>query len=258
MKLMAKVSVFLFIVLFCTTAFAETISVRLAEWEAKFNMELAVSKNYSAATDITAKMIGLEMKKYTPALEISFSGVILKTTLSYWDVTFGGERTLDLGINFYGMQYDMNHAVESEIRITSYDLRWQFNLLPISVVQLGVIAGARINRYSAQITDMTANFTAGDSAYAGAPYLGISAEVNVSSFQVGANIVSFSYKNEQAGFQLNRYMDTNLYAQMSLFPFVSARTGYYNFQLDFETTGADAFRLGHYIKGPYLAICIGF
>lgn len=246
------------VVLLCTTAYAspEFFKVRVSEWNAIFNMNLAVSKNYSSATELSTGDLGLDRSANIPALELILGKFFLKFTFGYWDTMYKGSGILDIPVDFKGIPFSVGTPVASKFGITSYDLRAQFNVLPVGPLELGLVGGIRVSNYYVQIVNETLPLAVSDSAFAGAPYIGVAAEVPVSSLVVGASFVSFRYN--KAEFKLSKYVDTSFYLEFRPIPFLALRSGFNNIQIGFEKTGKNAFNLEQYIKGPFFGVFLAF
>lgn len=261
MRMLLGAGVFVGALLVCATAFAqdEGIKLRLSSWDTQFNMNLAVSQDPLPGTELSADMLGLRNDRFVPSFELIFYQRRFKLTLGYWEALYEGTEQLTTKIDFEGETYNVSDVVESKLRMTSYDLRAQLNLISMSKAELGIVGGVRVFKYYVRITDTTSAFAASDEAYAGSPYIGGAVEFFVQNlFVVGANIVAFSYANEKAEFKLNPYVDINFYTEFRIGSHIAARAGYSNIKLGFEKTGEDAVDLEYYIKGPYFGVYIAF
>jgi hypothetical protein len=258
MRLVLCIGIFIAVLLVCTPVFAqgEAFKFRLSSWDTEFNMNLTVSQNSIIGTELSANMLGLRSDHSVPCLELIFYQSGFKLTLGYWEALYTGTETLTTNITFAGVTYSVSDAVDSKLKITSYDLRAQLNLLSISNAEIGIVGGVRMLKYYVQIVDTTSILAESDEAFAGVPYLGGAAEFLIQNlFVVGANVVTFSYSDKDAGLKLNSYLDTNFYTELRVGP-LAARAGYSNIKLNFEKTGTDAVDMDHYIKGPFFGIYV--
>jgi hypothetical protein len=254
MRLVLCLGIFVAVCLVCAPVFAqsESVKLRLSAWDTGSGLNLTVSEGSIIGTEVSKGLLGLRDDHFVPSIELIFYKSGFKLTLGYWEALSTGSTKLSKEIKFGGETYTASDTIESKLRIISYDLRVQVNVVPISTAEIGLVGGLRLFQCYTQIVDTTTPLAASDEAYAGSPYFGAAAEFVIGDLvALGASVVTFSYGRSE--FKLSSYLDANVYTELRYGP-LAARLGYNNIKLNFKKTGTDAVDVEYYIKGPYFGV----
>ena len=223
-------------------------------WVPNLNAKLRVNTDSVTGTEINVKdTLGISDKS-TYNVEAFVGTKNHHVSLMYTPLDYSATQNLSSSVVFNGRTYAATTSVESKLRMSMFDLQYQYDLLNFENILAGFSIGligqvkylegeAKLN--SSLTGEQKQSFTVP------IPMVGVGAHIGLI-----ANILEARAKATGIGYSGNYFVDASADISVTPFPFVDIHAGYRYLKLKIDNVSNVYSDMDFY--GPFIGLTIGF
>jgi hypothetical protein len=245
-------SLFLVLLLLPVSSFALEIGARGYYWLPSLNGNAKVDDSGIAGTKIDFNGdLGIDDKNY-PSIEFLAGAGDHHLSLTYTNIDYSGQNTLDRPIIFNGRTYNINDQVSSAISYGMIDLAYQYDFLDLENIlagfSLGVVLQAKY--IDGEVSLNTGGIDEKEEFTLPIPMVGINLHLGIL-----ADILEARLRGTAIDYSGNNIYELMADISWTPLPFMDIHGGLKKFVADIDE---DDIVLDYNMSGPYAAITISF
>ncbi|HUU39599.1 MAG TPA: hypothetical protein VMW42_01520 [Desulfatiglandales bacterium] len=221
-------------------------------WFPSFDGTVKVDDANIAGTEIYFdKDLGIDDENY-PSIEV-FAGLDdHHLSLTYTNIDYSGEETIDKQIIFNGRTYNINDQVSSSISYEMLDLAYQYDFLDLENILAGLSMGVVLQaKYmDGEVSLKTNGIDEREEFTFPIPMVGINLHIGIL-----ADILEARLRGTAIGYSGNSVYEIMADISWTPFPFIDIHGGLKKFVIDVDE---DDVMLDYDMTGPYAALTISF